>query len=178
MDVRRKFRRRATIGALVLGLSTPVAAVAAAGSAVPFSLPLQLLGTTPVVHVTQQDAGKTIDVSRGTLIQVDLHGSYDPPSVDHPEVLQEGDHTGGYPTGSDAHAVFTAVGGGSATISSRMDVACQHTNPRCMIMFAPMRVNIVVDGAGATSSPNPTELGTAGWVGTLLKGNSHQTAPF
>jgi hypothetical protein len=172
MGVRRKFARRATIGALLLGLSTPVAAAAAIGS-LPLSWSLPLLGGAPVVHVTQQDAGKTIDVSRGTLIRVDLHGSYDPPDVDHPEVLQENSHSGGYPTGSDAHALFTAVGAGSATISSRMDVACMHTSPHCMIMFAPMRVNIVVDGSAATSSPSPTQLGTAGWIGTLLRGDTH-----
>jgi hypothetical protein len=146
MGVRGKLARRATVGALVLGLSTPVAAVAA--SSLPISLPLQLLDSAPsVVQVTQQDAGKTIDVSRGTLIQVDLHGSYDPPSVDHPEILQEGTHSGGYPTGSDARAMFTAVGAGNATISSRIDVTCMHTNPHCMIMPAPLHVNIVVDGA-------------------------------
>jgi hypothetical protein len=97
-----------------------------------------------VVHVTQQDAGKTFHVNRGTLVEVDLKGSYDPPTVDHPEVLRELGHSGGYPTTSDATATFSAISTGTATISSRMDTACMHTSPHCMIMFAPIRVNFVV----------------------------------
>jgi hypothetical protein len=141
MRVSRKLVRRATVGALVVGLSTPVAASAAPRA---HSLHLSLPGRQAVVHVTQQDAGRTIHISQGTLVVVKLRGSYDPPTVDRPEVLREVNHSGGYPSSADAKASFTAVSTGSAVLSGRIDMACMHTNPHCMIMTAPMRVTFVV----------------------------------
>jgi hypothetical protein len=171
MRIRSKPAAVATIAALVVALGIPVAAGATTGGLLS---PLSLLGRQPVVHVTQHDADRTIHVSRGTLIEVDLQGSYDPPAVDRPEVLREVSHSGGYPTTSDARAVFTAIGAGAAAISSRLDMGCMHTNPHCMIMTAPVRVNFVVDGAGTGGgSTTSVGLGPLQAVGTLLRGVVH-----
>ncbi|HEX3614481.1 MAG TPA: hypothetical protein VHU88_22535 [Sporichthyaceae bacterium] len=137
-----KLVRRATIGALVAGLCTPVAASAAISSA---ALPND---KSTVLHLSEKDANKTFNVTLRTRIVVDLHGSYDPPAVDHPEVLREGVHSGGYPTQSDATATFKAISLGNATISSRLDSDCMHPQPGhagCMMMPAPLLINIVVD---------------------------------
>ena len=87
------------------------------------------------LRLTAADSGRTIAVAIGTHITVDLApdaGSYDPPDTDRTAVLRRDDQHGGYPDSTDAVADFTAVGQGTAHITSQTDLACLHTTPRCL----------------------------------------------
>ena len=53
--------------------------------------------------------------------------------------------SGGYPTGQQVHATFTAGSGGTADLSSYTDYACLHTTPRCAIAQQEWIVHIIVD---------------------------------
>jgi|GEM_PF-6120456 len=138
-----KLMRRGAIGALAVGMCVSAAGVAqAAATRLPHPFGPR------VVHVTEHDNNRTLHVHRGTHIDVDLHGSWDAPTADNPKVLRENRHRGGYPEHGDAMAWFTAVGVGSAAITSASDMGCMHTNPRCMIATMGFRINVVVDGTG------------------------------
>jgi hypothetical protein len=123
-------------------------AVAPPLSTVPRSSPSASVASALTINLTAADSGRTITVVAGTVVNIDLApdtGSYDPPSVDHPAVLQETAHHGGYPATSDAVATFAAIADGSATITSLTDLACLHTTPRCLPPQREFRVTLVVD---------------------------------
>jgi hypothetical protein len=123
-------------------------AVAPPLSTVPRSSPSASVASALTINLTAADSGRTITVATGSVVNIDLApdtGSYDPPSVDHPAVLRETAHHGGYPATSDAVATFAAIADGSATITSLTDLACLHTTPRCLPPQREFRVTLVVD---------------------------------
>ncbi len=88
------------------------------------------------VRLTEKDAGRTIRVRPGTVIIVKLTGgpgSYLAPTTDAPNVLRADSTSGGYPAEGPTSATFTAIGQGTAQITSTTDAACLHSEPACMI---------------------------------------------
>jgi hypothetical protein len=100
-----------------------------------------------IVYLTASDSGRTIDVSIGTRIEIELApnvGSYHPPTSDAPSVLREHDQHGGYPAATTAIAEFRALGEGTARITSETDLACLHVKPACAPPQREFLVTIVV----------------------------------
>lgn len=92
--------------------------------------------TSSIVHLTEADSGRLIQVRVGTRIELVLApsgGSFQPPTADAPTVLHEDAHFGGYPTSTAATTEFTASAPGTARISSITDLACLHSTPACML---------------------------------------------
>lgn len=95
--------------------------------------------------LTDGDAGRTVNVSRGQHVEVRLdQGTYDPPDTSNKAVVNRRSSTGGYPSSEPAQGTFDAVGRGRATVSATTDAACLHTQPRCLIAQRTWSVTLVV----------------------------------
>jgi hypothetical protein len=134
------------------GYGGPASSVSASASdngttAVPPPPSRQSSTSAGTVSLTASDAGRTIDVSIGTRIEIDLApnvGSYHPPTSDAAPVLREHDQHGGYPGATTAIAEFRALGQGTAHITSETDLACLHVKPVCAPPQRQFLVTIVV----------------------------------
>lgn len=113
----------------------PAPSVGSATPTPPASAEPSATSGSATLRITANDSGRAFTVHVGTQIHVELApnaGSYDPPANDDSHVLREDSHAGGYPDNSTAIANFTAVARGAAHITSQTDMACLHTNPRCL----------------------------------------------
>jgi hypothetical protein len=109
------------------------------------------MASTPPANpsaLNENDSGKTIHVSVGQQVNVELGGSggsYDQPQSSNSAVVQRTSASGGYPTNQPARASFVAVAKGRADLTSATDYACLHTTPRCEIAQREWIVHVVVD---------------------------------
>lgn len=96
-------------------------------------------------NLTESDAGSTVHVHIGDQINVQLGPAFHQPVSSNSAVVQRASASGGYGTGQDARATFTALAKGTADLSSYDDYACLHTTPRCAIAQREWIVHVVVD---------------------------------
>src|SRR5205823_5944089 len=90
------------------------------------------------VVLGEQDAGRTVSVTRGDTVRVELGGTagapWSEPRASDPAVLSETSHSS---SGGSVSATFRADGQGRSDISADQSPTCATAQPRCM---APTRL--------------------------------------
>ena len=124
--------------------ASPAATVtgSAATSASPSASPTSSNTTT----LTESDSGRTITLSLGQSVTVDLpggNGGYDKPQSSG-AAMHRDSADGGYPTDQPAVAQFTAAAIGTADLTSTTDYNCLHTTPRCTVAQKQWVVHVIV----------------------------------
>ena len=99
------------------------------------------------VVVTNDNNGQTITLTVGERLHVKLKpdaGNYDPPTSSNSAVLGRESSTGGYPGDQPVDAQFLARSAGSSDVTTQTDMACLHSNPRCLPPQRNWTVHVVI----------------------------------
>lgn len=88
-------------------------------------------------------AGATVVLHTGESVRVALGADYVVPRA-HGTALSLTSATGGFPTGLDVEATFTAVRPGRAELEGGTDYACRHVQPQCARPQMTWQIHIVV----------------------------------
>lgn len=88
-------------------------------------------------------AGATVLLHVGESVRVALGADYVVPLVEGDAVTRAAAE-GGYPTGRDVEATFTAVVLGRAELVSQTDYGCRHVEPKCLRPQWIWQVHVVV----------------------------------
>ena len=99
------------------------------------------------VVVTNDNSGDTVKLRVGQRLRVRLtpdSGNWDPPTSGNNVVLSRRSSSGGYPGDQPVDASFVGVGAGSTDVSTQTDMACLHTEPRCLPPQRAWMVHVVV----------------------------------
>lgn len=99
------------------------------------------------VVVTNDNNGQTITLTVGERLHVKLKpdaGNYDPPTSSNSAVLGRESNTGGYPGDQPVDARFLARSAGTSDVTTQTDMACLHSNPRCLPPQRSWMVHVVV----------------------------------
>jgi hypothetical protein len=97
--------------------------------------------------LTESDSGRTITLTVGQLVTVNLpggsSGGYDQPQSSS-AAMHRDSVSGGYPTDQPAVAQFTAAHAGAADLTSQTDYKCLHAQPPCMVAQKQWVVHVIV----------------------------------
>jgi hypothetical protein len=88
-------------------------------------------------------AGATVVLHADESVRVALGADYVVPQVEGNAVTLT-TATGGFPTGLDVEATFTAVRPGRADLEGGTDYTCRHVQPQCMRPQMTWQIHIVV----------------------------------
>jgi hypothetical protein len=94
-------------------------------------------------QLTESDSGATVRLSIGESVRVSVPAEYDPPAATG-NALARSATSGGYPTRRPVDAIFTAVRGGRADITTSTDYPCLHATPSCLIAQSLWVVHVIV----------------------------------
>lgn len=100
-----------------------------------------------VIEVSNGDNGSTVHLRAGQELRVRLTpdgGNWDPPVSGDDGVAHRQSSSGGYPSNDPVDALFVGRGSGSTDITTMTDMACLHTNPRCLPPQRSWSVHVVV----------------------------------
>ena len=102
---------------------------------------------TDTSTLTESDSGRTITLTVGQLVNVDLpggsSGGYDQPQSSS-AAMHRDSVSGGYPTDQPAVAQFRAAQAGAADLTSQTDYKCLHAQPPCMVAQKQWVVHVIV----------------------------------
>jgi hypothetical protein len=102
---------------------------------------------TSTATLTESDSGRTITLTVGQLVTVNLpggsSGGYDQPQSSS-AAMHRDSVSGGYPTAQPAVAQFTAAEAGAADLTSQTDYRCLHAQPPCMVAQKQWVVHVIV----------------------------------
>jgi hypothetical protein len=96
------------------------------------------------VTVSAADNQQAVALRVGDTLVVSLASNYLPPKLSVSGVLEQGDTTGGYPTGQPLVARYAAVAAGTVGVSTRTDIACNHEPTPCPSPQVPWAVTVTV----------------------------------
>jgi hypothetical protein len=94
--------------------------------------------------VTTADNQRTLNLTVGDILVVNLPGNYVPPTVTPAGVLTLGEISGGYPTLQPLVVRYVAATPGTADVTTYTDIACNHEPTPCPSPSVPWTLHLIV----------------------------------